>query len=168
MLPVCRESLVLKKSPATKPAFSLTRIVFICKILNFHKREIESGPSMAAPETPKSTTLRHAFGNVLSLFVLLLIGALAFSIRLFSVNPLLPSLHATLYSASLCIQIHVLDRFFKYKKILVKSHIWCYRIVLLGFWRIDVYIFNCLVIDFLLIGYQVRECNSWIRSLLQL
>ncbi|KAL6560928.1 Dolichyl-diphosphooligosaccharide--protein glycosyltransferase subunit stt3a [Orobanche hederae] len=40
---------------------------------------------MAAPETPKSTTLRHAFGNVLSLFVLLLIGALAFSIRLFSV-----------------------------------------------------------------------------------
>ncbi|KAL6585968.1 Dolichyl-diphosphooligosaccharide--protein glycosyltransferase subunit stt3a [Orobanche minor] len=40
---------------------------------------------MAAPGTPKSTTLRHAFGNVLSLFVLLLIGALAFSIRLFSV-----------------------------------------------------------------------------------
>ncbi|KAL6519121.1 Dolichyl-diphosphooligosaccharide--protein glycosyltransferase subunit stt3a [Orobanche gracilis] len=40
---------------------------------------------MAAPETPKSTTLRHAFGSVLLLFVLLLIGALAFSIRLFSV-----------------------------------------------------------------------------------
>ncbi|KAG8367357.1 hypothetical protein BUALT_Bualt16G0063700 [Buddleja alternifolia] len=39
---------------------------------------------MAAPETPQPTTLRHAFGNVLSLFVLLLIGVLAFSIRLFS------------------------------------------------------------------------------------
>ncbi|KAL0345188.1 UNVERIFIED_CONTAM: Dolichyl-diphosphooligosaccharide--protein glycosyltransferase subunit STT3A [Sesamum radiatum] len=40
---------------------------------------------MAAPETPQPTTLRHAFGNVLSFFVLLLIGVLAFSIRLFSV-----------------------------------------------------------------------------------
>ncbi|KAL2229013.1 dolichyl-diphosphooligosaccharide--protein glycosyltransferase subunit STT3A [Sesamum indicum] len=40
---------------------------------------------MAAPETPQPDTLRHAFGNVLSFFVLLLIGVLAFSIRLFSV-----------------------------------------------------------------------------------
>ncbi|GFP92069.1 dolichyl-diphosphooligosaccharide--protein glycosyltransferase subunit stt3a [Phtheirospermum japonicum] len=40
---------------------------------------------MAAPETSNPTTLRHAFGNVISFFVLLLIGALAFSIRLFSV-----------------------------------------------------------------------------------
>lgn len=31
------------------------------------------------------TTLRHAFGNVFSLFILILIGVLAFSIRLFSV-----------------------------------------------------------------------------------
>ncbi|KAM2407456.1 hypothetical protein ACFX1X_026633 [Malus domestica] len=31
------------------------------------------------------TTLRHAFGNVLSFFILILIGVLAFSIRLFSV-----------------------------------------------------------------------------------
>ncbi|KAL3625442.1 Dolichyl-diphosphooligosaccharide--protein glycosyltransferase subunit stt3a [Castilleja foliolosa] len=40
---------------------------------------------MAAPETSNPTNLRHAFGNVISFFVLLLIGALAFSIRLFSV-----------------------------------------------------------------------------------
>ncbi|KAL2479853.1 Dolichyl-diphosphooligosaccharide--protein glycosyltransferase subunit STT3A [Abeliophyllum distichum] len=40
---------------------------------------------MAAPETPQSSTLRQAFGNVLSVFILLLIGILAFSIRLFSV-----------------------------------------------------------------------------------
>ncbi|GER28813.1 glycosyltransferase subunit STT3A [Striga asiatica] len=40
---------------------------------------------MAEPETLKPTTLRHAFGNVLSFFILLLIGALAFTIRLFSV-----------------------------------------------------------------------------------
>ncbi|KAB1224412.1 Dolichyl-diphosphooligosaccharide--protein glycosyltransferase subunit STT3A [Morella rubra] len=44
---------------------------------------------MADSETSKGTTLRHAFGNVLSLFILLLIGVLAFSIRLFSVNPLI-------------------------------------------------------------------------------
>ncbi|XP_068342761.1 dolichyl-diphosphooligosaccharide--protein glycosyltransferase subunit STT3A-like [Pyrus communis] len=40
---------------------------------------------MAASETPNGTTLRHAFGNVLSFFILILIGVLAFSIRLFSV-----------------------------------------------------------------------------------
>ncbi|CAA0840419.1 Dolichyl-diphosphooligosaccharide--protein glycosyltransferase subunit STT3A [Striga hermonthica] len=40
---------------------------------------------MAEPETSKPTILRHAFGNVLSFFILLLIGALAFTIRLFSV-----------------------------------------------------------------------------------
>ncbi|XP_073271888.1 dolichyl-diphosphooligosaccharide--protein glycosyltransferase subunit STT3A-like isoform X2 [Primulina huaijiensis] len=40
---------------------------------------------MAAPETPQMSTLRYAFGNVLSIFILLLIGVLAFSIRLFSV-----------------------------------------------------------------------------------
>lgn len=40
---------------------------------------------MAALETPQPSTLRHAFGNVLSIFILLLIGVLAFSIRLFSV-----------------------------------------------------------------------------------
>ncbi|XP_038700903.1 dolichyl-diphosphooligosaccharide--protein glycosyltransferase subunit STT3A-like isoform X1 [Tripterygium wilfordii] len=40
---------------------------------------------MAAPETATGTTLRYAFGNVLSFFILLQIGVLAFSIRLFSV-----------------------------------------------------------------------------------
>ncbi|XP_073296638.1 dolichyl-diphosphooligosaccharide--protein glycosyltransferase subunit STT3A-like isoform X1 [Primulina huaijiensis] len=40
---------------------------------------------MAAPETPPTSNLRYAFGNVLSIFILLLIGVLAFSIRLFSV-----------------------------------------------------------------------------------
>ncbi|KAL2500899.1 Dolichyl-diphosphooligosaccharide--protein glycosyltransferase subunit STT3A [Forsythia ovata] len=40
---------------------------------------------MAALETPQSSILRQAFGNVLSVFILLLIGILAFSIRLFSV-----------------------------------------------------------------------------------
>ncbi|KAD6795152.1 hypothetical protein E3N88_06048 [Mikania micrantha] len=36
-------------------------------------------------QTPASSTLRLAFGNVLAFFILLLIGVLAFSIRLFSV-----------------------------------------------------------------------------------
>lgn len=40
---------------------------------------------MAAAAKAGEATLRHAFGNVLSLFILLLIGVLAFSIRLFSV-----------------------------------------------------------------------------------
>ncbi|KAL9686255.1 hypothetical protein QQ045_023711 [Rhodiola kirilowii] len=40
---------------------------------------------MAAPETATEASLRHAFGNVLSFLILLLIGVLAFSIRLFSV-----------------------------------------------------------------------------------
>nr|GEY25498.1 staurosporin and temperature sensitive 3-like A [Tanacetum cinerariifolium] len=34
---------------------------------------------------PPSSSLRFAFGNVLAFFILLLIGVLAFSIRLFSV-----------------------------------------------------------------------------------
>ncbi|TXG61446.1 hypothetical protein EZV62_012809 [Acer yangbiense] len=43
-------------------------------------------PSMAAAaETSSDRTLRNAFGSVLSFFILLLIGVLAFSIRLFSV-----------------------------------------------------------------------------------
>ncbi|XP_076889816.1 dolichyl-diphosphooligosaccharide--protein glycosyltransferase subunit STT3A-like [Bidens hawaiensis] len=37
------------------------------------------------PTPPVSSTLRFAFGNVLAFFILLLIGVLAFSIRLFSV-----------------------------------------------------------------------------------
>ncbi|XP_010249572.1 PREDICTED: dolichyl-diphosphooligosaccharide--protein glycosyltransferase subunit STT3A [Nelumbo nucifera] len=40
---------------------------------------------MAALEYGGATTLRHAFGSVLCFFILLLIGVLAFSIRLFSV-----------------------------------------------------------------------------------
>uniref|UniRef100_A0A5B7AKT2 dolichyl-diphosphooligosaccharide--protein glycotransferase n=2 Tax=Davidia involucrata TaxID=16924 RepID=A0A5B7AKT2_DAVIN len=40
---------------------------------------------MEATENGKGSTLRYAFGNVLSFFILLLIGILAFSIRLFSV-----------------------------------------------------------------------------------
>ncbi|KAF5742994.1 Staurosporin and temperature sensitive 3-like A isoform 2 [Tripterygium wilfordii] len=40
---------------------------------------------MAVPETANGTALRYAFGNVLSFFILLLIGVFAFSIRLFSV-----------------------------------------------------------------------------------
>ncbi|XP_057806704.1 dolichyl-diphosphooligosaccharide--protein glycosyltransferase subunit STT3A isoform X2 [Salvia miltiorrhiza] len=40
---------------------------------------------MAAQETSQSATFRYAFGNVLSFSVLLLIGVMAFSIRLFSV-----------------------------------------------------------------------------------
>ncbi|XP_052198939.1 dolichyl-diphosphooligosaccharide--protein glycosyltransferase subunit STT3A [Diospyros lotus] len=40
---------------------------------------------MAASEDAKGSTLRYAFGSVLSCFILLLIGVLAFSIRLFSV-----------------------------------------------------------------------------------
>ncbi|KAI5662772.1 hypothetical protein M9H77_22095 [Catharanthus roseus] len=42
-------------------------------------------PSMADPETSGPSTLRNAFGNVLSFLILLLIGVIAFSIRLFSV-----------------------------------------------------------------------------------
>ncbi|XP_031382473.1 dolichyl-diphosphooligosaccharide--protein glycosyltransferase subunit STT3A [Punica granatum] len=40
---------------------------------------------MSASETAGERTVRHAFGNVLAFFILLLIGVLAFSIRLFSV-----------------------------------------------------------------------------------
>ncbi|KAM5547603.1 dolichyl-diphosphooligosaccharide--protein glycosyltransferase subunit STT3A [Rosa sericea] len=40
---------------------------------------------MEGSETSNGTTLRNAFGNVLSFFILILIGVLAFSIRLFSV-----------------------------------------------------------------------------------
>jgi hypothetical protein len=49
--------------------------------------------SMADGESSKEATartLRNAFGNVLSFFILLLIGVLAFSIRLFSVSSLSP------------------------------------------------------------------------------
>ncbi|GLT48526.1 hypothetical protein SLA2020_221460 [Shorea laevis] len=45
----------------------------------------ETSTATAATPTMNGTTLRHAFGNVLSFFILLLIGVLAFSIRLFSV-----------------------------------------------------------------------------------
>lgn len=44
---------------------------------------------MAAGAKVDEATLRHAFGNVLSFFILLLIGVLAFSIRLFSVRSLI-------------------------------------------------------------------------------
>ncbi|KAJ4951488.1 hypothetical protein NE237_028320 [Protea cynaroides] len=40
---------------------------------------------MEVPENGTSASLRYAFGNVLSFFILILIGVLAFSIRLFSV-----------------------------------------------------------------------------------
>ncbi|KAJ7973807.1 Dolichyl-diphosphooligosaccharide--protein glycosyltransferase subunit STT3A [Quillaja saponaria] len=40
---------------------------------------------MAASDTSDGSSFRYAFGNVLSLFILILIGVLAFSIRLFSV-----------------------------------------------------------------------------------
>ncbi|KAM7509574.1 hypothetical protein LguiA_020027 [Lonicera macranthoides] len=40
---------------------------------------------MAAIESAKDSTLRYAFGNVLAFFILVLIGVLAFSIRIFSV-----------------------------------------------------------------------------------
>ncbi|XP_042482655.1 dolichyl-diphosphooligosaccharide--protein glycosyltransferase subunit STT3A [Macadamia integrifolia] len=40
---------------------------------------------MEVPENGKNGSLRHAFGNVFCFFILLLIGILAFSIRLFSV-----------------------------------------------------------------------------------
>lgn len=45
--------------------------------------------SMEASETSNGTTLRNAFGNVLSFFILVLIGVLAFSIRLFSVSSMI-------------------------------------------------------------------------------
>lgn len=44
-------------------------------------------PSMAASDAQNGvSSVRHAFGNVLAFFILLLIGVLAFSIRLFSVS----------------------------------------------------------------------------------
>lgn len=60
--------------------------------LQTHKLSLaptQSSPSMAASETSKETILRYAFGNVLSFFILVLIGVLAFSIRLFSVSSLI-------------------------------------------------------------------------------
>ncbi|KAL9810898.1 putative dolichyl-diphosphooligosaccharide--protein glycotransferase [Arabidopsis thaliana] len=47
---------------------------------------------MAALESPlpgTPTAMRNAFGNVLSVLILVLIGVLAFSIRLFSVSSLM-------------------------------------------------------------------------------
>ncbi|XP_051152496.1 dolichyl-diphosphooligosaccharide--protein glycosyltransferase subunit STT3A [Andrographis paniculata] len=55
------------------------------EIGNLNPQTQESRPSMAAPVDQQPTTLRNAFGNVFSFFILLLIGVIAFSIRLFSV-----------------------------------------------------------------------------------
>lgn len=41
---------------------------------------------MAALDGPSPSKIRIAFGSVLSFFILILIGVLAFSIRLFSVK----------------------------------------------------------------------------------
>lgn len=74
---------------------------------------------MAAQESQQSsgTTLRHAFGNVLSVFILLLVGVLAFSIRLFSVIK---------YESV----IHEFDPYFNYRvtQFLTKNGIY-------GFWN---------------------------------
>ncbi|BBH08362.1 staurosporin and temperature sensitive 3-like A, partial [Prunus dulcis] len=48
--------------------------------LSLSKARSSIWPSMAASETSNGTSLRHAFGNVLSFFILILIGVLAFSI----------------------------------------------------------------------------------------
>ncbi|KAE9464445.1 hypothetical protein C3L33_03612, partial [Rhododendron williamsianum] len=61
---------------------------------------------MAASEDAKASSLRFAFGNVLSVFILLLIGVLAFSIRLFSVNTLVIKYESV---------IHEFDPYFNYR-----------------------------------------------------
>ncbi|XP_042042287.1 dolichyl-diphosphooligosaccharide--protein glycosyltransferase subunit STT3A-like [Salvia splendens] len=68
---------------------------------------------MATQETSQSATFRHAFGNVLSFAVLLLIGVMAFSIRLFSVIK---------YESV----IHEFDPYFNYRvtQFLVKSGVY--------------------------------------------
>ncbi|KAL7093657.1 hypothetical protein ACP275_11G052700 [Erythranthe tilingii] len=69
---------------------------------------------MAAPENPQQqATIRHAFGNVLSFLILLLIGVLAFSIRLFSVIK---------YESV----IHEFDPYFNYRvtQFLIKSGVY--------------------------------------------
>ncbi|KAL7134826.1 hypothetical protein ABFS83_11G051200 [Erythranthe nasuta] len=70
---------------------------------------------MAAPENPQqqAATIRHAFGNVLSFLILLLIGVLAFSIRLFSVIK---------YESV----IHEFDPYFNYRvtQFLIKSGVY--------------------------------------------
>ncbi|KAL9252978.1 Dolichyl-diphosphooligosaccharide--protein glycosyltransferase subunit STT3A-like protein [Drosera capensis] len=70
-----------------------------------------------ARESPKQSTVRDAFGNVLAFFILLLIGVLAFSIRLFSVIK---------YESV----IHEFDPYFNYRvtQFLTKSGIY-------GFWN---------------------------------
>lgn len=47
-------------------------------------------PEASSPAANGGGRLRNAFGGVLSAFTLLLIGVLAFSIRLFSVRSVLP------------------------------------------------------------------------------
>ncbi|KAG6772126.1 hypothetical protein POTOM_023522 [Populus tomentosa] len=74
---------------------------------------------MAVAESSRETTagtLRNAFGNVLSFFILLLIGVLAFSIRLFSVIK---------YESA----IHEFDPYFNYRvtQFLTKNGVYDFR-----------------------------------------
>ena len=65
-------------------------------------------PSMAASETSSETTLRHAFGNVLSFFILLLIGVLAFSIRLFSVSYLILNFYPPFTDLTVTVKFNII------------------------------------------------------------
>lgn len=60
--------------------------VFASSPLPLHLPFSLSIATMARPNAEGSSSLRNAFGGVLSVFILLLIGVLAFSIRLFSVR----------------------------------------------------------------------------------
>ena len=70
-------------------------------LTNFLSLRSSIWPSMAASDAHNGITIRNAFGSVLAFFILLLIGVLAFSIRLFSVSfSTTPSTSADLLSTS--------------------------------------------------------------------
>ncbi|KAI3714667.1 hypothetical protein L6452_21625 [Arctium lappa] len=80
-------------SLSTAKVFSFVNLIDSKSLTKPHTLQVFRPPLMAVPvdtitkPTPASSTstLRFAFGNVLAFFILLLIGVLAFSIRLFSV-----------------------------------------------------------------------------------
>lgn len=125
---------------------------------------------MAVQETPQSAAFRYAFGNVLSFSVLLLIGIMAFSIRLFSVN--LPPL-CVCWSMLISLNFTHNRSSPKHKCIWLKGTPLVTRVWLLEFDQDRQFIyFHCLdhlfIETFLCAGDKVWECHSWIRSLFQL
>lgn len=77
----------LTQSPTTFYNINPGESATLTTLSQTHALSLSIWPSMAASEGQNNgTSIRNAFGNVLAFFILLLIGVLAFSIRLFSVS----------------------------------------------------------------------------------